>query len=286
MKDRRAFTLIELLIVVAIIAILAAIAVPNFLEAQTRSKVARAKADLRSIATAIEEMSTSLREVASSSAKAAQVAVDADGQSRVASETMGHLDASAIEIGKVLDTISDIAEQTNLLALNATIEAASAGEAGKGFAVVANEVKELALQSARATEEIAGQVRDMQSNTKNAVGAIGSVARVITEVSSILRTIAGAVEEQSATVSEIAGNIDQTAKAAQEVAGNVQGASTGSQEIATSIAHVRVAAGENAEVADQTRRGSAELATLAVQLHELVSRFKYGPAEQKERPAA
>ncbi len=241
---------------------------------------------INSIATAIEEMSSSLREVAASSAKAAQVAVDADAQSKVASETMGHLDASAIEIGKVLDTISDIAEQTNLLALNATIEAASAGEAGKGFAVVANEVKELALQSARATEEIAGQVRDMQSNTKNAVGAIGSVARVINEVSEILRTIAGAVEEQSSTVNEIAGNIDQTAKAAQEVAGNVQGASQGSQEIATSIAGVRVAAGENAEAADQTQRGSAELAKLSRQLHELVSRFKFGSGEQEERPAA
>ncbi len=122
---------------------------------------------------------------------------------------MDKLGAAAKSIGKVVEVINDIADQTNLLALNATIEVASAGEAGKRFAVVANEVKELAKQTAQATQEIQKQVEDMQTNTESAIKAIDSVSKVIEEVNEISQTIVSAVEEQSATVNEISRNVER-----------------------------------------------------------------------------
>lgn len=226
------------------------------------------------VASAIEEMSASLSEVAKNCADGARMSSEADGKSRAAGNTMNTLNASAEEIGKVIETISDIANQTNLLALNATIEAASAGEAGKGFAVVANEVKELAKQTAQATEEIERLINEMQDKTGDAVKATSAISETIGGLNSTVQTIAGAVEEQSATTNEIAQNIGGASQAATDISRNIQEASTGSNEISQSIQGVQLSAqGVNAG-AQQTNTSSAELAEMAARLQALTGQFK------------
>ncbi len=229
---------------------------------------------VNTVATAIEEMSSSLSEVARNCTQAAQVAANADTKAHATGETMERLNLSSEEIGKVLDTISDIADQTNLLALNATIEAASAGEAGKGFAVVANEVKELAKQTAVATEEIGRQIAEMQSNTGNAVGAISEISGIIREVSEITQAIASAVEQQSATTNEIASNIGGASRAASDIANNIQQISQASNNIASNIQGVSGSAQESASGATETSASAEELTRMATRLRELVGQFK------------
>jgi len=190
---------------------------------------------MNTVAAAIEEMSASLGEVAQNSAQASRVAGRAKEEASTASETIHALGVSADQIGKVVELIRGIAAQTNLLALNATIEAASAGEAGKGFAVVAGEVKELAKQTAQATEEIRRQVEAIQGNTSRSVGAIGSIVTVIEEVNSLNASIAAAVEEQTATTNEISRNVVAVAGNAKEVGGNVQQAAIGANEVSRSV---------------------------------------------------
>jgi methyl-accepting chemotaxis protein len=160
-----------------------------------------------SVAAAVEEMSSSLAEVSHSTSAAAKTAGEATEQANAAAQTVHRLGEAANQIDKVVDLIKGIAAQTNLLALNATIEAASAGEAGKGFAVVANEVKELAKQTASATEEIRAQIEDMQSNTGQAVTAINGIVTTITDLNQAFGTTARMVEEQNSTINEIARNI-------------------------------------------------------------------------------
>ncbi len=145
--------------------------------------------------------------------------------------TVGKLGASSDEIGKVIKVITSIAEQTNLLALNATIEAARAGEAGKGFAVVANEVKELAKETARATEEIGRKIEAIQADTGEAVTAIREINGIINQIGEIQTTIAGAVEEQTATTNEMSRNIGEAARGAQEIAHNIQGVARTADEL-------------------------------------------------------
>ena len=190
---------------------------------------------VNTVATAIEEMSVSLNEVSKNSGQAANVAGKASRSAANTAETVNKLGRSAQEIGKVVDMIKGIAAQTNLLALNATIEAASAGEAGKGFAVVANEVKELAKQTASATEEIRAQVEDMQGNTQQAVKAIDEIVQVIGEINAISGNIAASVEEQTATTNEISKNVGYAARGAAEVARNVQQAASGTNEVSRNV---------------------------------------------------
>ena len=190
---------------------------------------------VNTVAAAIEEMSVSLNEVSKNSGQAATVAGKAARSAGTTAETVDKLGKSAQEIGKVVDMIKGIAAQTNLLALNATIEAASAGEAGKGFAVVANEVKELAKQTASATEEIRAQVEGMQMNTQQAVKAIDEIVQIINEINSISGTIAAAVEEQTATTNEISKNVGNAARGANDVARNVQQAATGANEVSKNV---------------------------------------------------
>ena len=212
------------------------------------------------VATAIEEMSSSLNEVAKNCQKENLIASNANNQAKSTRELMERLGVSSKEIGKVIEVINDIADQTNLLALNATIEAASAGEAGKGFAVVANEVKELAKQTAQATDQISRQIEEMQNSTGSAVKAIEEITRIIEEINTISHTIVSAVEEQSATVNEIAKNVGESAKGLSEVSSNIQGVNKAATDTAGGVQNIR--------------QSSQDLAKLAVVLQKIVGQFK------------
>jgi len=231
-------------------------------------------ANVRTVASAVEEMTASIGEVARNAEQAAGIADNAATLARKSNEDISQLSTAADEIGKVITVIQDIAEQTNLLALNATIEAARAGEAGKGFAVVATEVKELAKQTAEATEDIRKRVEGIQSSTGGAVQSIGQIGEVIAKVNEVSRTIASAVEEQSITTKEIAQNVNQTSTAVETVAQGVAQTASASQEITKTISGVDQAAREAAQGAAQTQTASQELSKLAEQLQGLVGQFK------------
>src|ERR1039458_9123623 len=175
------------------------------------------------VATGSEQMQASIREISKSANESAKVAKAAVGVAETTNSTIAKLGESSVEIGKVIKVITSIAQQTNLLALNATIEAARAGEAGKGFAVVANEVKELAKETAKATEEIGQKIDAIQTDTKGAVQAIGEISAIINQINDISNNIASAVEEQTVTTNEIARNVAEAAKGTGEIAKNIGG---------------------------------------------------------------
>ncbi|MGA2061435.1 MAG: methyl-accepting chemotaxis protein [Thermoguttaceae bacterium] len=230
--------------------------------------------NVKTVAAATEEMTASISEIAKNAEQASTVAGNAATMAQSSNETIGQLGNAADEIGKVIQVIQDIAEQTNLLALNATIEAARAGDAGKGFAVVATEVKELAKQTAEATEDIRGKIEGIQSSTGLAVKSIGSISEVIQQVNEISRTIASAVEEQSVTTKEIAQNVAQTSSAAETVSVGVTQSAMASKEITQNIAGVDQAAKQTAQGAAQTQTAGVELSKLAEELQTLVGQFK------------
>ncbi len=226
------------------------------------------------VAAAVEEMSSSIQEVARNCTQESEIARKADAQARQTRELMGKLEESARQIGKIVELINQIAEQTNLLALNATIEAASAGEAGRGFAVVANEVKELARQSAAATQDIRLQVSLIQENTSNSMEAIDDVAKVIEQVSQISSSIAAAVEEQSATTSEIVRSLHNVTSSTKNLSENVKNASAGADEVSRNIHGVSQAASDAAKGASRISKSAGELSHLAGSLGQLVNKFK------------
>ncbi|MBN9420163.1 MAG: GAF domain-containing protein [Candidatus Eremiobacteraeota bacterium] len=215
--------------------------------------------NIQMVASASEEMTASIREIAKSAHQAARVSTSAVEVANATNQTISKLGDSSLEIGKVIKVISSIAQQTNLLALNATIEAARAGEAGRGFAVVANEVKELAKETAKATEDITHKIEAIQSDSTGAVQAIASITQIIHEISDIANTIAGAVEQQSATTSEISRSVSEAAK--------------GSGEISHAIAQVATAAENSRMGADETLQAAQSLSQLAGQLQAMISRF-------------
>jgi methyl-accepting chemotaxis protein len=209
---------------------------------------------VNTVAAAIEELNASIQEVSSSASNASNTATDAVAVAQSASERIGDLGRSSEEIGNVVQVISSIAEQTNLLALNATIEAARAGESGKGFAVVANEVKELANQTAVATEEISNRIHAIQSATAAAIEANDEIGTTITQISDISTSIAAAVEQQSSATFEIGRSMEDAATGADEIAqsiNDVAGSAAGAQE---STAQTQQAAEGVAEVAEQLDR--------------------------------
>ena len=220
--------------------------------------------NVQTVATGAEQMSASIKEIAKNSNDAAKIAQTAVRVAQSTNETISKLGESSAEIGQVVKVITSIAQQTNLLALNATIEAARAGEAGKGFAVVANEVKELAKETAKATEDISQKIEAIQTDTTGAVQAIAQIGEIINQINDISNTIASAVEEQTATTNEIGRNVSEAAK--------------GSVEIAQNIAGVAQAARSTTDGANDTRTSAQALAQMAAELQTLVGRFKVAPA--------
>jgi len=214
--------------------------------------------NLQTVATGAEEMSASIKEIAKNATDAAKIATSAVAVAETATSTVSKLGDSSTEIGQVIKVITSIAQQTNLLALNATIEAARAGEAGKGFAVVANEVKELAKETAKATEDISRKIEAIQGDTKAAVDAIASISNVINQVNGISNTIATAVEEQNATTNEMSRNVSQAAQGSSEITSNISGVA----QAAESTAH---GAGDTQKAAQQLVETSAELRRLVEQ---------------------
>jgi methyl-accepting chemotaxis protein len=212
--------------------------------------------NVQTVAAGTQEMGISIKEIAQNSNEAARITSEAVQMAGTTNTTISNLGTASAEISEVVKVITSIAEQTNLLALNATIEAARAGEMGKGFAVVANEVKELAKETSKATEDISQKIAGIQDNTKEAVDAIGSITQIITQINDISSTIASAVEEQSATTNEMGRNVSNAAE--------------GSQKITERISEVTSASANTTAGANDTQMAAADLSKLANNLQELV----------------
>ena len=216
-------------------------------------------ANVQTVASATEELSSSIAEISRQVSHSSTIAANAVTEASKANEMVQGLLGASQKIGEIVALINDIADQTNLLALNATIEAARAGEAGKGFAVVAAEVKNLATQTAKATEEIRNQITGVQGATQDAVTAIGSIGKTIGEIDQISTTIAAAVEEQGAATQEIARNVEEAAKGTQEVSSNIGG--------------VTEAANSTGAVANQVLSSARALSHQSGELRSLVQTF-------------
>jgi methyl-accepting chemotaxis protein len=225
------------------------------------SAAGQVSTNVQTVSAGSEQMGASIREIAQNATEATKVAQAATGAAASAHDSVSRLGSSSQEIGKVVKLITSIAEQTNLLALNATIEAARAGEPGKGYAVVAGEVKELASETAKATEDIARRVEAIQADTTGAVAAIGEIGTIIASINDYQLTIASAVEEQTATTNEMSRGVAEAA--------------TGSGEIAANITGVATSAATSSEVLSQMGGSVTELARMSADLRERVSMFTF-----------
>jgi methyl-accepting chemotaxis protein len=216
--------------------------------------------NVQTVATGADEMMASIKEIAKNTADATRVANGAVKSAAATNETISKLGQSSVEIGQVIKVITSIAQQTNLLALNATIEAARAGEAGKGFAVVAGEVKELAKETAKATEDISHKIQAIQGDSKGAVTAIGEIGTVIQQISDIQTVIASAIEEQSATTNEISRNLSEAAQGSTDITRNITGVAQAAESTTTG--------------ATNTQKSAQALEHMAAELQSLVAQFK------------
>jgi methyl-accepting chemotaxis protein len=219
--------------------------------------------NLKAAAAATELMSDSIKEISKNTTEAAMVSKSAVSTAQTTNASVLELAKSSAEIGNVIKVITTIAHQTNLLALNATIEASRAGDAGKGFAVVANEVKELAKQTAIATEEISRKIEAIQGETKTTTQSIGQITAIITQINTISNTIAGAIEDQTTTTNDMVRNVNHAA--------------TGSAQIVDNMKAVANAAKNTTQGAEETNEAAQKLSKMATELRELVSQFKYEP---------
>jgi methyl-accepting chemotaxis protein len=216
--------------------------------------------NVSSVATAVEEMSATIKEISKTVLQSTNVTQSAVAQSKMAGEVIGQLSESSMEVGKITNVITNIAQQTNILALNATIEAARAGEAGKGFAVVANEVKELAKETSKATDEITQKIEGIQKNAVEVVNAVEQINTIMMEVDTLSTTVSSAVEEQAATTNEITRSMAET--------------STGVNEIVKNIGGVAESADDNSRKSQETKEGSEALGKLANRLSDIVKLFE------------
>ena len=219
----------------------------------------QASSNVRSVAAAAEELASSIAEINRQVFETTNVVKTATAGARTTNETVASLAAAANKIGEVVNLIHAIAEQTNLLALNATIKSARAGDMGRGFAVVAAEVKTLAGQTARATDEIATQIASIQHSTRDSVSAIGTLAAIMEEVNSYTSVIAASVERQGEATAEISVNVQQAASETQKVAVNMNG--------------VTEAVSETLQSAAMVERASADVVTRAAELRQAVNLF-------------
>jgi methyl-accepting chemotaxis protein len=238
----------------------------NAEETATQANVVSAASEqvsrnVATVASGGEQMQSSIREIAKNVDEAARMAKNAVNVAHTTNETVAKLGDSSMEIGNVIKVITSIAQQTNLLALNATIEAARAGEAGKGFAVVASEVKELARQTAKATEEISRKIEAIQGDTKASVQAIGEIGAIINQIDDISNSIASAVEQQTVTTNEINRSMAEAAKGVGDITKNISG--------------VAVAARDTTQGANNSQKAAQELSQMATRLQQAVSRFTF-----------
>ncbi len=234
----------------------------------------QAASNVNMVAISTEEMTVTVSEIAKSAANASNISDQAVSNAKKSSDKMDKLSVATREVGNVTEVINEISEQTNLLALNATIEAARAGDAGKGFAVVANEIKELAQQTAEATQAIKRQIGDIQNSTSETVSDIFQITKIINDVNKIVTTIASSVEEQTTTTTEIAHNVSQTSLGLSEVNENVAQSSLVAEKITKDISKVDNSAGKMFKSSSRVNTSAEEMLRLANLQKVLVGKFK------------